>query len=51
MSYRTSYDGGLSQERDPRGDPTELERAIKATIAGAILGIVLAVLGRPYPEK
>ena len=38
-------------EREQRADPTELERATKATIAGAILGVVLAVLGRPYPEK
>jgi hypothetical protein len=37
--------------RDNRRDPTELERAIKATIAGVILGVVLAALGRPYPEK
>ena len=34
-----------------RQDPTERERAVKAMIAGAILGAVLAVLARPYPEK
>ena len=39
------------QERERRSDPTELERAIKATIAGLVLGVVLAVFGRPYPEK
>jgi hypothetical protein len=37
--------------RDDRRDPTELERAVKATIAGLILGVVLAALGRPYPQK
>jgi hypothetical protein len=37
--------------RDDHRDPTELERAVKATIAGTILGVVLAVLGRRYPEK
>jgi hypothetical protein len=32
-------------------DPTEGERAVRATIAGAILGLLLALLGRSYPEK
>jgi hypothetical protein len=36
---------------DHHRDPTELERAVMATIAGAILGAILAVLGRSYPEK
>ena len=36
--------------RDQR-DPTELGRAVKATIGGMILGVLLAVLGRHYPEK
>ncbi|MGH7482260.1 MAG: hypothetical protein ACRELV_08905 [Longimicrobiales bacterium] len=34
-----------------RRDPTEAERAIRASLAGAILGILLALLGRSYPEK
>ena len=34
-----------------RRDPTEGERAVRATIAGAILGLLLALLGRSYPEK
>lgn len=36
---------------EARRDPTETERAIRATISGAILGVLLAVLGRTYPEK
>jgi hypothetical protein len=36
---------------DDRRDPTERERAIRATISGAILGILLALLGLGYPEK
>jgi hypothetical protein len=36
---------------DPGRDPTEAERAILATLAGAFLGILLAVLGRRQPEK
>jgi hypothetical protein len=36
---------------ETRRDPTEAERAIRATISGAILGILLALLGRTYPEK
>jgi hypothetical protein len=32
-------------------DPTEAERALRAMATGAILGILLALLGRTYPEK
>jgi hypothetical protein len=31
--------------------PTEGERAIRATISGAILGVLLALFGRTYPAK
>jgi hypothetical protein len=41
----------VNEVQDQRPDPTESERAIRATIAGAILGILLALLGRGYPEK
>jgi hypothetical protein len=36
---------------EPHRDPTEAKRAIRATVSGAILGILLALLGRRHPEK
>jgi hypothetical protein len=36
---------------DDPADPTEAARALRATITGAILGIILVLLGRTYPEK